>query len=158
LDSLQYDRRRDAAAEELRIRRGTLDDAVDRRRTQRREEVGPPALFGDWVVEPWPEQVTTDALLLSIQGRLQRHIVFNKDEAVAAALWNLFTWVHDVAIHSPMLLVTSPERDSGKTTLLNVMRYMMLRALPCVGITEAALFRGIELWRPSLVIMRPTRS
>jgi putative DNA primase/helicase len=152
LDSVQYDRRRDAAAEQLNVRRGTLDDAVDRRRRQRVEEQGPPPLFADWQVEPWNEAVATDELLLAIQERLQGHIVFTREQAIAATLWDLFSWVHDIAVHSPMCLVTSPERDSGKTTLINLMRYMMPRALSCVGITEASLFRGIELWSPSLVI------
>jgi hypothetical protein len=50
------------------------------------------------------------------------------------------------------LLVTSVERDSGKTTLLNLITFLAPRALLCVEISEAALFRGIELWQPTIIV------
>ena len=51
-----------------------------------------------------------------------------------------------------MLLVTSPEKNSGKTTLLDLIKFLTPNAMVCVGVTEAALFRGIELWDCTLII------
>jgi hypothetical protein len=65
----------------------------------------------------------------------------------------LLAWVHkEVCVHSPYLLATSAEANSGKSTLAGLLVFLIPRGLSTVGITEAALFRGIELWDPSLVI------
>ena len=61
--------------------------------------------------------------------------------------------MHDAAaVHSPILLVTSAEANSGKTTLINVVGFLVPRALLCVEISEAVLFRGIELWQPTIIV------
>ena len=152
LNGFDYDRRRVEAARNLGVRRSSIDREVEARRQQRQEEAGPAPLFGHWVVEPWPEPVDTDALLLQIKRRLRRQIVFSDDEQVIAALWDLFSWVHEHATHSPKLLITSPEADSGKTTLCSLLGFMTPRALSCVEITEATLFRSIERWTPTLIV------
>ncbi len=152
LDPLAYDRRRRDAADELGIRNQTLDDAVNRRRAEREEEDGPPPLFGHWVNEPWPEPVDTAELIVSIADRIKQHIVLDNEAALAVALWILFAWSHDAAVHSPILLVTSAEANSGKTQLLNLCGYLVPRALNCTELSEATLFRGIEKWRPTLVV------
>jgi putative DNA primase/helicase len=152
LNRFDYEHRRKEAAEELGMRAPQLDAEVAERRERQQAETGPPPLFGHWIVEPWPESVDTDALLLSLTRRLHRHVVFSNEAGIVVALWILFAWVHDVAVHSPNLLVTSVERDSGKTTLLNLIHFLAPRGLLCVEISEAALFRGIELWQPTLIV------
>jgi hypothetical protein len=153
LEGLAYDRRRAEAARDLGVRRSSIDREVEARRPQRQEESGPAPLFGHWVVEPWPEPVDTDALLLQIQRRLRRHIVFGSpDQAVIVPLWILFAWVHEHATHSPKLLIAAPEADSGKSTLGFLVGFLTPRALSCVQITEATLFRSIERWSPTLIV------
>jgi hypothetical protein len=62
-------------------------------------------------------------------------------------------WVHqEAAVHSPILLATSAEANSGKTTLINLVGFLVPRGMPCVGISEAALFRGIELYEPTVIV------
>ena len=153
LNAVNYDRRRDEAADQMGVRRGTLDDEVEARRRALAEEAGPPPLFGHWVVEPWPEAVDSGETIMALVERIKRHIVLSDDEALAVALWTLFAWVHDtVATHSPILLVTSAEPYSGKTQLLSVIGFLLPRALVCVEISEATLFRGIELWSPTIIV------
>ena len=153
LDPIEFDRRRDNAARELGIRRGTLDNAVEARRNEQRGQIKGPLPFGHWEVEPWSEAVDTDVLLVALKQRVRRHVVLNDQACTIVALWIMFAWVHDaVAVHSPMLRATSAERDSGKTTLLNVLGFLVPRGLLNVDISEAALFRSIELWNPSLLI------
>lgn len=130
-----------------------MDDDVEARRAERAAKAEPPALFGHWIVEPWPEKVDTDALLLSLKRRIQRHVVLSSEAATIVALWVLFAWVHEIAaVHSPILLVTSAEANSGKTTLLILIGFLVPRALLCVEISEATLFRGIELWQPTIIV------
>jgi putative DNA primase/helicase len=104
-------------------------------------------------VEPWPQPVETAALLRSIAQRLKRHVVFSGNEpAAATALWIAFAWTHEAAVHSPMLLVSSAEMNSGKTTLLGLAKFMLPRAMMIVEISEAVLFRSIAKWSPTLIV------
>jgi putative DNA primase/helicase len=153
LSAEDYDRRRNEAADSLGIRRGTLDNARDRRRAEIDAERGPPPLFGHWVVEPWPDPVDGDALILSLVRRIRRHVIITEDQAITVALWILMAWVHqEAAIHSPILLATSAEANSGKTTLLNLVGFLVPRGMSCVGTSEASLFRSIEMWSPCVIV------
>jgi Protein of unknown function (DUF3631) len=153
LSSLNYEKRRKQGARELGIRSSALDDAVEARRQEHAAEAGPPPLFGHWEVMPWPEEVDTGALLLRLVRRLKRHVIFEIEQAIAVALWILFSWVHHTAaVHSPILMATSAEANSGKTTLLDLVGFLTPRALLCVEISEATLFRGIELWQPTIIV------
>jgi Protein of unknown function (DUF3631)/CHC2 zinc finger len=153
LDAIDYDRRRNEAADQLHIRRGTLDNQVNARRAEQSDEAGPPPLFGHWVVEPWTEPVGTGELILALVGRVKRYVILSDDEALTVALWIMFAWVHEVAaVHSPILLATSAEANSGKTQLLSLLGFLVPRALVCVEISEATLFRGIEKWQPTIIV------
>jgi hypothetical protein len=48
--------------------------------------------------------------------------------------------------------VTSPLPNSGKTTLLRVISFLVRNGLSSVSITGAALFRSIEKWAPTIAI------
>jgi hypothetical protein len=51
-----------------------------------------------------------------------------------------------------MLLVTSAERDSGKTTLLGLVNLLSPRGLMIVDPSPAVLYRLVEKWKPTLVV------
>src|SRR5262249_47194541 len=104
-----YARQRKAAAAELGVSRQEIDSEVKARR-----EKAP--LYGHWIVEPWPEPVEGDSLLRDLIRRIRRHVFCSHEDALAVALWVMLSWVHDVATHSPLLVVTSAEPMSGKTT------------------------------------------
>jgi putative DNA primase/helicase len=150
---LEYDRRRTDAARELGVRRSTLDDVREARRASLAAAQGSAPLFSHWVVEAWPDEVDGDALIRDIQRRIRRHVVLTLDQATTVALWILLAWAHsEVAVHSPILLATSAEAGSGKTTLIDLIGLLAPRGLSCVGISEAALFRSIEQHGPTIVI------
>jgi Protein of unknown function (DUF3631)/CHC2 zinc finger len=144
---LAYRRQRDEVAKELRVGKTDIEAELKRRR-----ETAP--LFGHWIVEPWPEPADGDALLRDIIRRIRRHVVVcSPDDALVVALWVVFSWVHEeVATHSPILLVTSAEPESGKTTLLSIVSYLAPRAIASVEISGAALYRSIQLWKPSFIV------
>jgi hypothetical protein len=69
--------------------------------------------------DSWPDPVSGTALVKSITDMLKRHVVMQHSEQyLACALWILHAHCHDAARHSPILLVTSPEPECGKSTLL----------------------------------------
>jgi putative DNA primase/helicase len=106
-----------------------------------------------WIVEPWPEPADGDALLRDIIRRIRRHVVLSYDDALTIALWIMMSWVHDeVATHSPILNINSPEPECGKSTTLGLASLLMPRCISTVEVTEAALYRSIELWHPSFAI------
>jgi Protein of unknown function (DUF3631)/RepB DNA-primase from phage plasmid len=153
LDPISYDRRREKAAEQLGIRVTALDEAVRQRRAKLADEAEEQPLFAHWDVKPWPEPVDGDALILALVRRIRCHVVMSIEAALTVALWIIFTWVHAAAaIHSPILIVTSPEAECGKTTLLGLIGFLVRRALSSVGISSAALYRAIEKWGPTVVI------
>jgi putative DNA primase/helicase len=137
-------------AKDLGVNRSDIDAEIDARRV---EQDQPAPLHGHWIVEPWPEPADGDALIRDIVRKVRKHIVCSHDDALAIALWVMLAWVHDeVAIHSPILDVTSAEPMSGKSTTLGLVAFLAPRCLPSVEISEAALYRSIELWRPSFAI------
>ena len=70
-----------------------------------------------------------------------------------------FAWVHDdVAVHSPILLMTSAAIYSGKTTALGLAAFLMPRCLATADISNAGLYRSIQLWEPSSALMNSTTS
>jgi hypothetical protein len=146
LKGLEFARGRKKAADEL----GVTPTAIDAELNERRSAA---PLHGHWIVEPWPEPVDGDSLLRDIIQRIRRHVVCSHDDALVVALWGVFSWVHEeVAVHSPLLLVTSAEPESGKTTTLNLVSYLAPRAIASVEISKAALYRSIQLWQPSFII------
>jgi hypothetical protein len=149
LDGVAYALARKAAKEELGIDLKTLDAEVMRVRAENAEEV---PLYDHWVVEPWDKPVNTDDLLLEVRAEIKRYIATLGDRVIVVALWVMFTWVHEFARHSPMLLVTSAEPDCGKTTLMSVLSYLVWKALTSVEISSSALYRSIEKWHPTFLI------
>ena len=53
---------------------------------------------------------------------------------------------------SPRLAITSPEKQCGKTTLLDVLSSIVCRPLAAANASAAAIFRVVELKRPTLLI------
>ena len=65
----------------------------------------------------------------------------------------MFAWVHDaVATHSPILNINTAEPESGKSTTLGFISFLAPRCVSSVEVSEAALYRAIQLWQPSFVI------
>jgi putative DNA primase/helicase len=147
--TFEYDRVRENAANKLGIRVGTLDDRVKPRRAELLQAKLP---YSHWRVERYPEPVDGDALLKAIIRRIRRHVVMTEEQAIVVGLWIMLAWVHNrAAVYSPILMVTSAEADSGKTTLLGLVASLAPRTLACVELTEATLFRSVDLWSPTLI-------
>jgi Protein of unknown function (DUF3631)/Primase C terminal 2 (PriCT-2) len=146
---IEYDRERKQAAKKLNIRPGTLDDVIK----QLRDEVAAEKLLCPWWdVEPWHNAVETAALLTELQPQIRRYAVITEEQSLTSALWSMMAWVHSrAATHSPILMVSSPQPNSGKSTLLGVLGFLTPRSLVCVGLNEAVLFRSIDLWQPTLI-------
>jgi hypothetical protein len=101
-----------------------------------------------------PEHVSTAAELLEGASRVMRRYVVLPGEAelTALALYVLHTWAIKAAYATPYLVVISPERRSGKTRLLEVLRLLVREPWHTVSASEAAMFRKIEKHQPTLLL------
>jgi hypothetical protein len=104
-------------------------------------------------VEPWPEPVDTKALLTEMMAHIRRYVVLHDDDAaVAMVLWICFAWLHDIAVHSPILVLTSADADAGKTTACGVLQYLTPRAYAAAELTGPNLYRFVDQERPTLIV------
>jgi hypothetical protein len=148
-EGLDYERRRNEAKEELRVSARAIDNEVK----ARREDAAAAPLYGHWIVEPEQEPADGDSLLRDIMRRLRRHVVMSEEQALVVALFIMLSWVHDeAATHSPILNINSAEPESGKSTLIGVISFLMLRCISTVEASPAALYRAIKRWQPSFSV------
>ena len=143
---IQFGRERKKLMKQLDVHASDIDAAVKAYRED--AEVAP--LYGHWLVEPWPEPVEGDSLLRDIIKRIHRHVVISHDGALVIALWLMLSWVHDdIATHSPILNINSAEPESGKSTTMGLVAFLMPRCIASVEASEAAIYRAIKRWQPS---------
>ena len=103
-------------------------------------------------VEPWPDPVEGEALLSAIRDALSDYMVLPEHAAATVALWVLHSHCHQIAEHSPILAIQSPEKRCGKTTLLNILGRLVPVPLPAANVTTPVIFRAIEKFQPTLLL------
>jgi hypothetical protein len=102
--------------------------------------------------EPWPEPVKLADVLYEVEAAIRRYVWCGEHQAVAAALWTCWTYHVDKFDVAPILLVSSPVKRCGKTTLGRCLQQMLPRVLVATSISPAGLFRTIETCKPTLVL------
>lgn len=102
--------------------------------------------------EPLDEPVDGDELLHELRQQVRRFVVLDEDAATTVALWMTLTYLVDKASYLGILALESATKRCGKSTLLAVLRRLVHRAKSTANITSAALFRIIEVQKPTLLI------
>jgi hypothetical protein len=149
LDKLAYEQRREGAAKELGVRVGALDQLIkDKRRLFKDDDTALP----HWKVESSPEAVNTATLLKAIREVFRRYVVLPKGADIALPLWVLHAWTMDAGDISPFIVLVSPTKRCGKTTVLILLYFMTPRSELAGNITPSAVFRYVEQVRPTLLI------
>ena len=147
LSDIEYGQRRKEAANKLGVTVTILDRAVKNKRceTQNSDDIFPP-------IAPFFDPVELKKLLEELEEVFKRYAVLPDHVTTALALWCVFTYLIDVMDIAPILVISSPEKRCGKTTLLSILLKLVYRPLPASNISAAALFRTIETWKPTLII------
>jgi putative DNA primase/helicase len=109
-------------------------------------------LLGLFEPEPWPEEVDGDDLLDRLVAAILQYIVMLLHEAETVALWVVHAHGFELWRHTPRLAAVAPEKGCGKTTLLDVLKPLVPRALQTENISPAALFRAVQQLNPTLLI------
>src|SRR5262245_24502186 len=149
LDGLAYQKQRLHEAKRLRIPVAALDKLV--RQAQARAEDSS-AELPHWKVEPWNEPVDGAVLLSDIERVFVRYVFLPTGASVALPLWTLHAWTMDAGDISPFMVLISPTKRCGKTTVLIILSYLTPRAELASNISPSALFRYVEEIRPTLLI------
>ncbi len=93
-----------------------------------------------------------DRLLDELAAFVRRFVVITDAQAAVIALWIVHTHALDAAEATPYLSITSPEKESGKTRLLEVLDALVARAWFTGRATAAVLVRKIDKERPTLLL------
>jgi putative DNA primase/helicase len=153
LSPIAYERERAATAKKLGMRAAMLDKVVAAaRRDQMASTEQGRSLKSLPSPEPWSEPVDGAALLTEMTSAIQRYVVAEPGAAEAVALWVQHAHTLDAFAIWPRLAITSPEKNCGKTTLLDVIGRLVPRPLATSNTSMAAVFRSIELTCPTLLI------
>ena len=149
LEPIEYGRRRKDAARTLGVTVDILDKEVSEHRKEGEKDS---AALPHWRAEPWPDAVASGQLLDSITAVFTRYIVLPKHAAEALALWILHAWTFDAGDISPFVVLTSPTRRCGKTSVLILLNWLTPRSELASNISPSAIFRYIEDQQPTLLV------
>jgi hypothetical protein len=93
-----------------------------------------------------------EQLLDSLITFLRCYVVMSEPQAIAVALWIVHTHALDAAEQSPLLAITSAEKQSGKTRLLDVLELLVAKPWRVITPSEAVVFRKIDVDTPTLLL------
>src|SRR6266542_3167282 len=125
LDALEYELQRDTAAAGLGIRVSALDKLVKGQRAVTEDEN---TTLPHWNVEPSAEPVDGATLLNNLRQVFRRYVVLPTGADIALPLWVLHAWTMDAGDVSPLMVLVSPTKRCGKTSVLIVLYFQIGRA------------------------------
>jgi hypothetical protein len=91
-------------------------------------------------------------LVRKMEEFIGRYLILPLRAVLPLALWAIATHCFDVFDAFAYLTLTSPTPRCGKTRLLEVMELIVKDPLRATNASEAALFRGIEKFQPTLLL------
>lgn len=109
--------------------------------------------------DPDPNPMPIGNLLDQIMKIVTARVYCSTETAIALALWDFGTWgvfppsdpTSGPFIY-PLMGITGPMKRCGKTTALESIQVTVRRPLAAADISQAALYRSIEKYRPTLLI------
>lgn len=101
------------------------------------------ALAGKSPLQGPEPPLQTAELLAQVISVIRRFVVLGEEQLDALGLWVLHTYALEAADTTPYLAITSPEKRSGKSRLLEVLCQLVARPMEAVNVSEAALFRSL---------------
>ena len=96
-------------------------------------------------------------VLDELAGFVRRFVVMTDAQADAVALWIVHTHAFDAAEQTPYLAISSAEKRSGKTRLLEVLELLVARPWLTGRVTAAVLARKVDAERPDAAARRVRR-
>lgn len=145
---LKYEREYKDVAKRLGMRASVLESVVKAARSSKSEVAA--AMFP--AVELWPSPVDAATLFSELSEAFRRYAVLPKHADIALALWCVFTWFFEASHIAPLLVIRSPEKGCGKSTVMNIAARLVHRPLIVSGLSAAVLFRVADKYQPTVLI------
>jgi uncharacterized protein DUF3631 len=98
------------------------------------------------------QSVAGGTVLDQIYAFIRRFVSLSKSQARVAALWIVHTHFFSAAEATPYLAITSAEKESGKTRLLEVFEILVANPWFTGKVTAAVLIRKIDAHQPTLLL------
>ena len=150
LDAATYERARALLKEIPGLRIGVLDKLTAPAGGDGRP--GHEFTFPETVPSPTPVEDGA-ALLTEIALFVRKYVHIDAPSADAVALWTVMTYIHPRLEVAPFLALMSATRRCGKSALRGVLQTLVRKPFTFSGrITEAVLFRLVELHEPTLLL------
>jgi hypothetical protein len=100
-----------------------------------------------------PKPVELAVLLEDIYTYLKRFVVFTSEaQPTGIALWTAHAWTIDCFDYTAYLQITSPEKQCGKSRVLDCLEPIVPKAWRAISPSEAVLFRKIDSDSPTLLL------
>lgn len=132
------------AAQQCGIEKPKKQKKVEGKKTDRKSPVEN--------LKPYNHSVEGGALLAEMVSLLNKYVYLPEGMDVALACWCLGSYCFSSWQLYPKLLITSPEKRCGKTTLLEVIEGLAFSCFPVSNVSASAVFRLIEEHKPTLLI------
>lgn len=107
----------------------------------------------DLRVVPEPVSPPDSSLLSTISTYIRRYLVMDEESILACSLWVLHTHLIEAAYITPYLHIFSPEKESGKSTLRDVLQHLCARPAEADYVTAAVLRRSQNQWPPPTLLL-----
>ena len=96
--------------------------------------------------------VEADTMLRTVFSFIRRFVALSDSQARVLALWVVHTHVFAAATATPYMAINSPEKQSGKTRLLEVLNTLVASPWMTGRVTAAVLTRKIDKDHPTLLL------
>jgi hypothetical protein len=91
-------------------------------------------------------------LLNDIRAAFRRYVDMTNEQNVIVSLWAVHAHLIPVLQFTPYLSITSAERESGKSRVLDILNYLVARPWKTERTSAAALVRKIDSEHPTLLL------
>jgi len=114
--------------------------------------------FERFAFEPATDPVDPNILASEICACFNSVLILPDHADIGLVMWTVHTYVIEPANEpqvidkSPLLLVNSPDRQCGKSTLRSVLEELVARPRPTSSLSDAVLYRIMEAEQPTFLI------
>jgi hypothetical protein len=97
--------------------------------------------------------VNLAVLLGDVRDYVKRYVVFTGEaQPLVVALWAAHAWAIDAFDYTPYLQVTAPEKQCGKSRVLDCLEPLTPKAWRVISPSEAVLYHKIGVDKPTLLL------
>lgn len=98
-----------------------------------------------------PKRKSDPELIQDLQEFISRYVVMSESQLLVTAVYVVHTHIAKWCQQTPYIFIHSPERECGKSRLMEVLELLVARAWMIVNPSDAVLFRQVHAVMPTLL-------